>query len=153
MSQHLDLDVNNYTHAEIFALFSLDPHECTMAEAEAKTTDALIQVAESQDYTQFFTRCREIMTRKIGERTKPHNTTEMSNAATAYRPLQPLQQQNTLNINYSTQPSNYNAFHRESEVNEGGAYAKRNIPPVVNAYNYEYPTGVINPIERRVIQL
>lgn len=152
MSQQLDLDVNNYTHAEIFALFSLDPHECTMAEAEAKTTDALIQVAESQDYTQFFTRCKEIITRRIGERTKPHNTTEISNSANVYRPLQPSQQQNTLNINYSTQPSNYNAFHRESDVNQGGSYAKRNIPQVVNAYNYEYPTGVINPIERRVIK-
>lgn len=152
MSQQLDLDINNYTHAEIFALFSLDPHECTMAEADSRTTDALLQVAESQDYTQFFTRCREIITRKIGERTRPHNATEISNAATMYRPLQPPQHPDTLSINYSTHPSNYNTYHRESEVNEGGAYAKRNIPPIVNAYNYKYPTGVLNPIERRVIK-
>ena len=44
MSQQLDLDVNNYTHAEIFALFSLDPNGCTMAEAESKAADALQQV-------------------------------------------------------------------------------------------------------------
>lgn len=152
MSQQLDLDVNNYTHAEIFALFSLDPNGCTMAEAESKTADALQQVAESQDYTQFFKQCREIMTRKIGERTRPHDATEFARGPSMYRPLQPPQHPDTLSINYSTPPSNANTFNRESEVNEGGAYAKRNIAPVINAYNYKFPTGVLNPIERRVIK-
>ena len=99
MSQQLDLDVNNYTHAEIFALFSLDPSSCTMAEAESKAADALQQVAESQDYTQFFARCREIMTRKIGERTRPHDATEFARGPFIYRPLQPSQHPDTLSIN------------------------------------------------------
>ena len=158
MSQQLDLDVNNYNHSEIFALFNLDPSKCTMSEADSRISDSLFQLADladSHDYTRFFTQCREIITQKIGERTRPHDASAFSGGATAYRPLmsqQQQQQQDTLSINYSTPPSNYNAFHRESEVNEGGAYAKRNIAPVINAYNYKYPTGVLNPIERRVIK-
>lgn len=153
MSQQLDLDTGNYTHDEIFALFNLDPSKCTMYEAESRISDSLLQLADADsphDYTRFFTQCRDIITRKIGERTIPHDASAFSNE-NAYRPLNP-KHPDTLNINYSTPPSNYNAFHRESEVNEGGAYAKQNIAPVVNAYNYKFPTGVLNPIERRVIK-
>ena len=153
MSQQLDLDINHYTQNEIFALFNLDPSKCTMSEADSRISDSLFQLADladSQDYTRFFTQCREMITQKIGERTKPYDATLFSGGATAYRPL--TQQPDTLSINYSTPPSNYAAFHRESDVNEGGAYAKRNIAPVINAYNYKYPTGVLNPIERRVIK-
>ena len=157
MSQQLDLDPSNYTHDEIFALFHLDPSKCTMSEADSRISDSLHQLADinsnsdsPHDYTRFFTQCREIITRKIGERTKPHDASAFS-LENAYRPLNPTQP-DTLSINYSTPPSNYNAFHRESEVNEGGAYAKRNIAPVINAYNYKFPTGVLNPIERRVIK-
>ena len=125
-----------------------------MSEADSRISDSLFQLADTDsphDYTRFFTQCRDIITRKIGERTKPHDASAFAGEATAYRPLKP-KQQDTLQINYSTPPSNYNTFHRESEVNEGGAYAKRNIPPVINAYNYKFPTGVLNPIERRVIK-
>jgi hypothetical protein len=161
MSQQLDLDINHYTQNEIFALFNLDPSKCTMSEADSRISDSLFQLADladSQDYTRFFTQCREMITQKIGERTKPYDATLFSGGATAYRPpkskeqQQQQQQQDTLSINYSTPPSNYTTFHRESDVNEGGAYAKRNIAPVINAYNYKYPTGVLNPIERRVIK-
>ena len=57
-------------------------------------------------------------------------------------------------MNYSTHPTNYDAFHRESAVHDGGSstYAKRNIAEVTNTYNYKFPTGVLNPIERRVIK-
>jgi len=160
MSQQLDLDINHYTQNEIFALFNLDPSKCTMSEADSRISDSLFQLADladSHDYTRFFTQCREMITQKIGERTKPYDATLFSGGATAYRPpkskeQQQQQQQDTLSINYSTPPSNYTTFHRESDVNEGGAYAKRNIAPVINAYNYKYPTGVLNPIERRVIK-
>ena len=152
--QQLDLDPSNYTDEEIFALFNLDPSKCSMSEADHRISDSLFQLADTDsphDYTRFFTQCRDIITRKIGERTRPHDASAFAGGATAYRPLKP-KQQDTLQINYSTPPSNYNTFHRESEVNEGGAYAKRNIPPVINAYNYKFPTGVLNPIERRVIK-
>ena len=157
MSQQLDLDVGSYTHDELFALFGLDPRGCTMSEAEYRISDSLHQLADladvdsPQDYTRFFTQCRDIIAQKIGERTKPHDATTFFNE-NAYRPLKQSQHQNTLSINYSTPPSNSSAFHRESVVNEGGAYAKRNIAPVINAYNYQFPTGVLNPIERRVIK-
>ena len=157
----LDLDPSNYTDEEIFALFNLDSSKCSMSEADSRISDSLFQLADinrnsdssPHDYTRFFTQCRDIITRKIGERTKPHDASAFAGAvaATAYRPFKP-HQPDTLQINYSTPPSNYDAFHRESEVNEGGAYAKRNIPPVINAYNYKFPTGVLNPIERRVIK-
>ena len=159
MSQQLDLDVNNYTHHEIFALFNLDPSTCTITDADSRISDSLFQladIADSHEYTRFFTQCRDIITRKLGERTKPHNASAFSGCATAYQPLMSQQQQqqgpDTLSINYSTPPSNSNAFHRESDVSEGRAYAKRNIAPVINAYNYKFPTGVLNPIERRVIK-
>ena len=151
--QQVDLDVGNYTHDELFALFGLDPNGCTIAEAESCITDSLYQLADTdspQEYTRFFTKCREMITQKIGERTKPYDATLFSGGATAYRPL--TQQPDTLSINYSTPPSNSSAFHRESVVNEGRAFAKRNIAPVINAYNYKFPTGVLNPIERRVIK-
>ena len=149
--QQLDLDTSNYTDEEIFALFNLDPLKCSMSEADSRISDSLFQLADNQDYTRFFTQCRDIITRKIGDRTKPHDASAFAGGATAYRPPK-SQQPDTLQINYSTPPSNYNTFHRESEVNEGGAYAKRNIAPVINAYNYKFPTGVLNPIERRVIK-
>ena len=145
--QQVDLDVGNYTHDELFALFGLDPNGCTIAEAESCITDSLYQLADTdspQEYTRFFTKCREMITQKIGERTKPYDATLFSGGATAYRPL--TQQPDTLSINYSTPPSNSSAFHRESVVNEGRAFAKRNIAPVINAYNYKFPTGVLNPI-------
>lgn len=156
MSQ-LDLDANNYTDDEIFGLFKLDPVKCTMAEADACISDSMFQLDHNGpngngEYIRFFTQCREKMTRKIGERTKPYDSTAIASAAHAYRPFQAqAQQPNTLNINYSTPPSNSDVFNRESEVYDGG-YAKRNIAPVINAYNYKLPTGTINPIERRVIK-
>lgn len=150
MSQ-VDLDVNNYTDDEIFGLFKLDPMKCTITEVDACISDSLFQLADSPNgvYSQFLTQCKNIMTRKIGERTKAYDGSALTNAAQVYRPLEPSQ--DTLNINYSTKPSNYDAFHRESEVYDGG-YAKRNIAPVINTYKYKYPTGVLNPIERRVIK-
>jgi hypothetical protein len=155
MSQsQVDLDVNNYTDAEIFGLFKLDPAKCTTTEVDACISDSLFQLADSPHggvYRQFFAQCKNIMVKKIGERTKAYDGSALTDAAArVYRPLEPPPP-DTLHINYSTQPSNYNAFHRESEVYDGG-YAKRNIAPVINAYNYKYPTGVLNPIERRVIK-
>jgi hypothetical protein len=150
-----DLDINNYTDDEIFGLFNLDPVKCTTTDVDARISDSLFQLADADlpnggVYRQFFAQCKHAMTRKIGERTKPHDPSAFAGGATAYRPLKPPPQ-DTLNINYSTPPPNYDAFHRESEVYDGG-YAKRNIAPVTNTYKYKYPTGVLNPIERRVIK-
>jgi len=153
MSQ-LDLDVSNYTDDEIFRLFKLESAKCTMSEVDACISDSMYQLADypndlTGEYVRFFMQCKEKMTRTIGERTKPYNGSAVTDESHMYRPLQPPQ--DTLNINYSTPPSNYDAFHRESDVYDGG-YAKRNIAPVSNVYKYKYPTGVLNPIERRVIK-
>ena len=161
MSQQFDLDSSSYTDDEIFGLFKLNGAQCTMTEVNSCISDSMFQLSEqpnglASNYVQFFTQCRERMSKKVGDRIKPYDTTATAADAVKYRPLQHYSQQSqppndTLNINYSTPPSNYNTYHRESEVYDGG-FAKRNIAPVTNTYNYKYPTGVLNPIERRVIK-
>ena len=157
MSQ-LDLDVSNYTDAEIFRLFHLDPTKCTMSEADACISDSLYQLADypnelTGEYVRFFMQCKDKMTRTIGERTKAYSKPAVTDESHMYRPMQPQQQSphDTLNINYSTPPNNYDALHRESIVYDGG-FAKQNIVPVTNVHKYKYPVGVLNPIERRVIK-
>jgi hypothetical protein len=90
MSQQLDLDTSHYTCDEIFALFNLDPFKCSMSEADSRISDSLFQIADTDSYTRFFTQCRDIITRKIGERTQPHDAASVF-AGTAYRPLKSQQ--------------------------------------------------------------
>jgi hypothetical protein len=147
----IDFDIGNYTVYEILDMFKLDSGSCTAREADACASSLMTALADYPNAPRFIHQCREKIGQFIQDRIKPYNKTIISQNSN-YNSNEPFTSaNNTLNINYSTPPSNSDVFNRESEVNDGG-YAKRNIAPVINAYNYKFPTGTINPIERRVIK-
>jgi hypothetical protein len=155
MTTAIDFDVGNYTVYELFDIFKLNPSNCTAQEADECAAQLSSALADHPNASLFIHQCRE----KIGEfleaRVKPYHNSIISQN-NDYKPNSNDTDRatSTLNLNYSTHPSNYDAFHRESVVHDGGSstYAKRNIAPVANTYNYKFPTGTLNPIERRVIK-
>ena len=154
MSSVIDLDVGNYTVYEIFDMFKLDSATCNMQEVDACASNFLTALADHPDATVFIQQCREKIGQFIQSRVKPYHKSIISQNNDYPNSQAHNNNNNTINLNYSTRPSNYDAFHRTSEVHDGGSstYAKRNIAQVTNTYDYKYPTGVINPIERRVIK-
>ncbi|NDH69666.1 MAG: hypothetical protein EBY22_17575, partial [Gammaproteobacteria bacterium] len=151
----IDFDVGNYTVYEIFDMFKLDSATCNMQEADACANQLATALIQHQDAAHFIHQCREKIRQFIQSRVKPYHQSIVSQN-NDYRPNanEARSEKNTINLNYSTHPSNYDAFYRESELHDGGSstYAKRNIAPVTNTHNYKFPTGVLNPIERRVIK-
>jgi hypothetical protein len=144
----IDFDVGNYTVYEIFDMFKLDSATCNMQEADACANQLASALIQHEDAAHFINQCREKIRQFIQGRVKPYHKSIISQNNNYANDA--LSEKNTINLNYSTHPSNYDAFHRESELHDGGSstYAKRNIAPVTNAYNYKFPTGVLNPIER-----
>jgi hypothetical protein len=149
----LTFDIGNYTVYEIMDMFKLDSASCTVREADACASSLMTALADYPDAPKFHSSdAREnqgnLFRTGLNPTIKPLS---LKTATTIRMNRRSTSANNTLNINYSTPPSNSDVFNRESEVNDGG-YAKRNIAPVINAYNYKFPTGTINPIERRVIK-
>lgn len=151
----IDFDVGNYTVYEIFDMFKLDSATCNMQEADSCANQLATALIQHQDAAHFINQCREKIRQFIQGRVKPYHQSIISQNSD-YHPNvnESPSEKNTINLNYSTHPSNYDAFHRDSDLHDGGSstYAKRNIAPVTNTYNYKFPTGVLNPIERRVIK-
>jgi len=167
MTTSIDFDVGNYTVYEMFDIFKLNHANCTAQEADECAAQLASALADHPNASRFIHQCREKIGEFIESRVKPYHKsiisqnndyTSNANHSNPSNHSNPGNQandhKNTINLNYSTHPSNYDAFHRESEVHDGGSstYAKRNIAPVANTYNYKFPTGTLNPIERRVIK-
>ena len=159
-SAAIDFDVSNYTVHEIFDMFKLNSSNCTAQEADECAHHLTSALNDHPNAALFVRQCREKIGQFIENRVKPYNRGIISQN-NDYQPKSndhanpnSHNNHNTLSLNYSTHPTNYDAFHRESAVHDGGSstYAKRNIAEVTNTYNYKFPTGVLNPIERRVIK-
>jgi hypothetical protein len=156
MSSAIDFDVGNYTVYEIFDMFKLNHSNCSAQDADDCAAQLTTALADHPNASFFIQQCREKIGQFIASRVKPYHKSiisqnnEYQNTNNPNNPNNP----NTLTLNYSTHPTNYDAFHRESVVHDGGSstYAKRNIAEVTNTYNYKFPTGTLNPIERRVIK-
>lgn len=151
----IDFDARNYSVYEMLDLFKLDSATCTMREVEACAANLTSALSDYPDAPMFIQECREKIGQFIQSRVKPYNKSIISqNNDYKTNETGANNGNNTINLNYSTHPSNYDVYHRESDVHDGGSstYAKRNIAPVTNTYNYKFPTGVLNPIERRVIK-
>ena len=161
-STAIDFDVGNYTVHEIFDMFKLNSSNCTPQEADECAHRLATALSDHPNAAFFIRQCREKIGQFIESRVKPYNKGIISQnndyQTKSNDPANPNHSNhsnhNTLNLNYSTHPTNYDALHRESAVHDGGSstYAKRNIAEVANTYNYKFPTGVLNPIERRVIK-
>lgn len=161
MSSAIDFDVDNYTVLEIFDMFKLNSSTCTAQEVGDRAQQLAGTLAEHSDAALFIHHCREKLDHFIRNRVKPY-APDIISQNHEYQSRENGKNgnngngnnTNTIHLNYSTNPTNYDAFHRESAVHDGGSstYAKRNIAAVTNTYDYKFPTGVLNPIERRVIK-
>ena len=162
MSSAIDFNVDSYTVHEIFDMFNLNSSNCSAEEADECAHRLASSLADHPDAALFIHQCREKIGNFIASRVKPYNKGIISQNndydSSKYKHgnsnHNSNSNHNTLALNYSTHPTNYDAFHRESVVHDGGSstYAKRNIAEVTNTYNYKFPTGTLNPIERRVIK-
>ena len=153
MSSAIDFDVGNYTVYEIFDMFKLNHSNCSAQDADDCAAQLTTALADHPNASFFIQQCREKIGQFIASRVKPYHKSIISQN-NEYQNTNNPNNPNTLTLNYSTHPTNYDAFHRESVVHDGGSstYAKRNIAEVTNTYNYKFPTGTLNPIERRVIK-
>ena len=160
MSSAIDFDVGNYTVYEIFDMFKLNHSNCSAQDADDCAAQLTTALADHPNASLFIQQCREKIGQFIASRVKPYHKSiisqnnEYQNTHNTNNTNNTNNNPNTLTLNYSTHPTNYDAFHRESVVHDGGSstYAKRNIADVTNTYNYKFPTGTLNPIERRVIK-
>jgi hypothetical protein len=158
MSSAIDFDVNNYTVLEIFDMFKLNSSTCSAREVADRAQQLANDLSDHSDAALFIYQCREKLDHFVRDRIKPYNS-DIISQNNEYQSRENRNNRNngnngnnTLQLNYSTNPTNYDAFHRESVVHDAGEYAKRNIAQVTNTYDYKFPTGVLNPIERRVIK-
>jgi hypothetical protein len=129
MDQGYDFDIENYNDLELLKFFQL-PHNTTNDMIVGKI-DTMIQQFGLQ---------------------RPKNDVEHE-----FRNFLILSKKRLLKYAESIppiqlKPTNYDILHSQSAL-QGANHAvavEKNIP-VINAYEYQFPTGVINPIEKRVI--
>jgi hypothetical protein len=131
-STAIDFDVGNYTVHEIFDMFKLNSSNCTTQEADECAHRLATALSDHPNAAQFIRQCREKMGQFIESRVKPYNKGIISqnndyqpnpndHANPSHNSHNNHNNHNTLNLNYSTRPTNYDALHRESVVHDGGS--------------------------------
>jgi hypothetical protein len=139
MSSAIDFNVDSYSVYEIFDMFHLNSSNCSAEEADECAHRLAGSLANHPDAALFIHQCREKIGQFIASRVKPYNKSIISQNNDYDSTKQGTL--NTLALNYSTHPTNYDAFHRESAVHDGGSstYAKRNIAEVTNTFREMKP--------------
>ena len=127
--QSYDFNIESYTDLELLQFFNL-PHNASdhmvKSQIEAIVTQYNIQNPRTDTEYEF---------RLFLNQAKQRLVSYVSNSA-------PIQ----------LKPTNYDIIHSQS-VLEGANHAvsvQKNIP-VINATDYQFPAGVINPVEKRVV--
>jgi len=127
--QSYDFDIDSYTDLELLQFFKL-PYNASdhmvRSQIEALVAQYNIQNPRTETEYEF---------RLFLNQAKQRLITYVSNSA-------PIQ----------LKPTNYDIIHSQSAL-EGANHAvsvQKNIP-VINASEYQFPVGVINPIEKRVV--
>jgi len=132
--ENIDLDINNYSTDEIFTLFKLDP-----------TIEENIIVENTH---RLMTKCELI--KDIGFYKK--YILFLKNCCDKMVQYSKLQKSKTTPEPEEYLPNSYTILHSPS-ITEGGSHevVKEKIIPTINTYDYKYPAGTLNPIERRTI--
>ena len=130
---NLDLDVDNYSEQELFSIikYTDDYNEATRQSIESQVnkiiTSSLKKYKDSD----------------IIETLIPFLNNVGSKLLSYVEKRAPVQ--------YA--PTNFNILQSQNQLSGGDhAIATEKVVPVLNVNNYEFPTGVINPIERRAIK-
>jgi hypothetical protein len=124
-----DFDINNYSDIELFQFFGI-PQNSTEGSIVAHIDSVIIKYNIQS----------------------PNNDLE-------YEFLQFLEKSKKKLVNYSKRnppiqlkPTNYDVIQSQNVIQEANhSVTARKVVPVVNMNSYDFPTGVINPIEKRVI--
>ena len=118
----LDLNIDNYNITELFQLFKID--ESYSENSIIQKIDHFIKTIKRENYTVF-----------------------LKNAESKL-----IQHININNPNPNHKPSNYDIIYNKSTTSGGEHYVtKDKVIPIKNVYDYKFPVGVINPIEKRTI--
>ena len=124
-----DFDVNNYSDIELFQFFGI-PQNSTEGSIVAHIDSFIIKY-----------------------------NIQSPNSDVEYEFLQFLEKSKKKLVNYSKRnppiqlkPTNYDVIQSQNVIQEANhSVTARKVVPVVNMNSYDFPTGVINPIEKRVI--
>lgn len=123
--QNYDFNIDNYTHEELLDFFKI-PEDSIDELTITSRINNLMEKYNSSSNKDFFIFLN-------------NSKTKLLSFVTKHKPPQ-------------QKPTNYDIIHSESNTN-GGIHeiTENKVIPVVNTYNYKYPDGVINPIEKRII--
>jgi hypothetical protein len=126
---NIDLNIGNYTINELYNLFKID-QTCSEEKVKSIITKIINSAKQSENslnYIFFLKKAEEKM-------------------------IQSLDGQIIDDTNNPNKPTNYRILEMPSIV-QGGEHniTKNKIIPVQNTYDYKYPTGVLNPVEKKVV--
>ena len=140
-----DLDVNNYTEEELFSIIKYEgDYENASIDSIKEQVDRMI----SKSIIKYDT-YDEIGDKNHYEANETTKTLIKFLGNVNDKLLSYIEKRVPVQYN----PSNYDIIQSQNQL-QGGSHAiitQKNIP-VVNVSDYKYPTGVINPIERRTIK-
>jgi hypothetical protein len=124
-----DFDINNYTDLELFRFFDI-PQNSTSESIIAHIDSIIVGYNIKHPSNQVEHDFREFL-----ENAK----TKLVNYSKRNPPIQ-------------LKPTNYDVIQSQSVIQEANhSVAAQKVVPVVNTNPYDFPTGVINPIEKRVV--
>jgi hypothetical protein len=124
-----DFDINSYTDAELFRFFDIPQNstgESIIAHIDSVVVRYNIRNPKNeveQDFLQFL----------------ENSKTKLVNYSKRNPPIQ-------------LKPTNYDVIQSQNLIQEANhSVTAQKVVPVVNTNPYDFPTGVINPIEKRVV--
>ena len=124
-----DFDINNYTDLELFRFFDI-PQNSTGESIVAHIDSVIVGYNIKNPSNQVEREFREFL-----ENAK----TKLVNYSKRNPPIQ-------------LKPTNYDVIQSQSVIQEANhSVTAQKVVPVVNTNPYDFPTGVINPIEKRVV--